>query len=158
MGGGMSSRLFQEAREKRGLCYTIFAQAAAYADAGTLMIYSGTSGADVAGLSELIIDELRRAGDGLSHREVARARTQMRAGLLMGLESSSARCERLARMIAIWGRIVPIEEGLAKLDAVTPESVQAYSQTLAQKGAAMALYGPVEGAPSLEVLTDRLAA
>ncbi|MEL6583522.1 MAG: pitrilysin family protein, partial [Pseudomonadota bacterium] len=75
MGGGMSSRLFQEAREKRGLCYTIFAQAAAYADAGTLMVYSGTSGDDVAGLSELVIDELRRAGDGLTEPEVARAKS-----------------------------------------------------------------------------------
>lgn len=158
MGGGMSSRLFQEAREKRGLCYTIFAQAAAYADAGTLMIYSGTSGEDVGGLADLIIDELRQAGDGLSAQEITRAKTQMRAGLLMGLESSSARCERLARMIAIWGRIIPLEEGLAKLDTVTAETVRAYAEGLSQKGAAMALYGPVERTPSLKTLKERLAA
>ena len=158
MGGGMSSRLFQEAREKRGLCYTIFAQAEAYADTGTLMIYSGTSGDDVAGLSELVMDELKRAADGFDPREIERAKAQMRAGLVMGLESSSGRCERMARMLAVWNRVVPVEEGLAKLDAVTVESVQAHAAALQGAPAAMALYGPVAATPDIDTLTARLAA
>ena len=97
MGGGMSSRLFQEVREKRGLCYTIFAQAAAYADTGTITLYAGTSEQQIGELMEITLRELVRAGDSLTPSEIERARAQMKAGLLMGLESASNRAERLAR-------------------------------------------------------------
>lgn len=159
LGGGMSSRLFQEAREKRGLCYTIFAQAGSFADTGMLTIYSGTSGEDVAGLSELCIDEMRRAADDMTEVEVARARTQLKAGMLMGLESPAARCERLARLVSIWGRVPPLEETVAKIDGVTRQGVADYAASLCQSGkAAMALYGPIETTPELKQLTARLAA
>ncbi|MEL6521347.1 MAG: pitrilysin family protein, partial [Pseudomonadota bacterium] len=118
LGGGMSSRLFQEIREKRGLCYSIFAQAGAYADTGMLTIYAGTSAQDIDGLMGLTLDELRRATSDLSEAEVARARAQMKAGLLMGLESPSARAERLARVVSIWDRVPAMEETIAKVDAV----------------------------------------
>jgi predicted Zn-dependent peptidase len=90
----MSSRLFQEIREKRGLCYTIFAQAGAYADTGMLTIYAGTSGEQIAIWRDLTIDEMKRAAEDMSAAELDRARAQMKAGLLMGLESPSARAER----------------------------------------------------------------
>ena len=112
-GGGMSSRLFQEAREKRGLCYTIFSQAGAYADTGTFTIYAGTSAEQLGELAELSVDELKRAADTLSEAEIARARAQMKAGMLMSLESPSSRAERLARLLAIWDRIPPLEETVA---------------------------------------------
>ncbi|MBB5516053.1 putative Zn-dependent peptidase [Rubricella aquisinus] len=159
LGGGMSSRLFQEAREKRGLCYSIFAQAGAYADTGTMMVYSGTSGEDVAGLAELVVDEIRRAGDGLTPAEIDRAKTQMKAGMLMGLESPSSRAERLARMLGIWGRVIPLDETVARIDAVNADTTRAYAERLRGSGqAAMALYGPVADAPALDALTTRLAA
>ncbi len=159
MGGGMSSRLFQEAREKRGLCYTIYAQAGAYSDTGSLTIYSGTSGDDVAGLSELCIDELKRSAEGMSVAELDRARNQMKAGLLMGLESPASRCERLARMTGIWGRVPGLEEVVGKIDAVNAQTLRDYAQRLCQKSApSLALYGPVEQAPSVEVLAAKLAA
>jgi len=158
LGGGMSSRLFQEAREKRGLCYTIYAQAGAYSDTGALTIYSGTSGDDVAGLSELCIDELRRSADDMTIAELDRARNQMKAGLLMGLESPASRCERLARMVGIWGRVPNLEEVVGKIDAVTVQSVMDYAQRLCEKSApSMALYGPVEQTPAVEALAERLA-
>ncbi|MCP5088303.1 MAG: insulinase family protein [Rhodobacteraceae bacterium] len=158
-GGGMSSRLFQEVREKRGLCYSIYAQAGAYADTGTLTIYSGTSGEDVGGLSRICIDELRRAADDMGDAELARARAQMKAGMLMGLESPSARCERLARMVAIWGRVPGLDEVVEKIDAVTTGSVTDYVQGLCEKGKpSLALYGPVGSAPEVGELADRLAA
>ncbi len=159
MGGGMSSRLFQEAREKRGLCYTIYAQAGAYSDTGTMTIYSGTSGADVAGLSELCIDELKRSTEDMTVAELDRARNQMKAGLLMGLESPASRCERLARMVGIWGRVPDLDEVVGKIDAVTVQVLSDYAGRLCQKSApSMALYGPVEQTPDIAVLAEKLAA
>ncbi|MCY4181005.1 MAG: pitrilysin family protein [Litoreibacter sp.] len=159
LGGGMSSRLFQEVREKRGLCYSIFAQLGSYSDTGMMTIYAGTSGADIAGLADLTVDELRRAAGDVSEAEVARARAQMKAGLLMGLESPSNRAERLARLIGIWNRIPPLEETVAKIDAVDAVAVRDFAAQMAAKGqAAMALYGPVDSARDIEALNKRLAA
>ena len=159
LGGGMSSRLFQEARERRGLCYSIFAQAGAYADSGMLTIYAGTSAEDARGLVELTVDELKRVADDMSDAEVARARAQLKAGLLMGLESPSARAERLARLLAIWGRVPAIDETIALIDAVTTGDVRDHAARLTQSGrAALALYGPVAATPDLAEIAGRLAA
>ncbi len=159
LGGSMSSRLFQEIREKRGLCYTIYAQAGAYADTGMMTIYAGTSEASMAGLAEITIDEMKRAADDMRPDEVERARAQMKAGLLMGLESPSNRAERLARMIQIWGRVPGLEEVVEKIDAVTLANVQILAEKIAQDApVALALYGPVQDAPTLEALQTRRAA
>ena len=159
LGGGMSSRLFQEVREKRGLCYSIFAQAGAYADTGMITIYAGTSESQIGELAELTVAELARSTESLTPTELSRARAQMKAGLLMGLESPSARTERLARLLAIWDRVPPLEETIAHIDAVTTEDVRRFAGNLAQNGrAAMALYGPVKNAPELVALQGRLAA
>ncbi|MBT8153099.1 insulinase family protein [Epibacterium ulvae] len=159
MGGGMSSRLFQEIRENRGLCYSIFAQAGSYADTGALTIYAGTSGDQVGELAQVTIDELKRATHDLSDQEIARARAQMKAGMLMGLESPSNRAERLARLVQIWGRVPSLEQTIAKIDAVTTADVRKLAETYAvQAPAALALYGPVETAPTLEALQERRAA
>src|SRR5690606_8619079 len=158
MGGGMSSRLFQEARERRGLCYTIFAGLSPHDDTGMLTVYAGTGHDQLRELSDLIMDEMRRAADGLAEAEIARARTQLKAGLLMGLESASARAERLARQTQIWGRVYSIEETVALIDAVTRNSVRDYAMSLCS-GAPMAaaLYGPVSDAPDLPAMAARLA-
>lgn len=158
-GGGMSSRLFQEAREKRGLCYTVFSSIGSYRDTGLMTIYAGTSAEDVGALGDLCIDELKRAADDLSDAEVDRARAQMKAGLLMGLESPSSRAERLARLVDIWGRVPPLSETIDKINAVGDADVRGYAQDLVNSGqAALALYGPVKDARDLEALTRRLAA
>jgi len=159
LGGGMSSRLFQEAREKRGLCYSIFAQAGAFSDTGMLTIYAGTSGEDIAPLADLCVDELRRSAEDMTEAEVARARTQLKAGLLMGLESPSSRCERLARMVGIWDRVPPLSEAVAKIDAVTVGGVAEFARGLCGADtASLALYGPVSSAPGVEALKARLTA
>ena len=159
LGGGMSSRLFQEVREKRGLCYSIFAQTGAYADTGMTTIYAGTSGDQIDELASLTIDEMKRAADTMTETEVNRARIQMKAGLLMALESPSSRAERLARLVGIWGRVPEIDEVVAKIDAVTAESVRAFAGSIVSSAKpSMTLYGPVEKAPSLGKLTDRLVA
>ncbi|WP_439120514.1 M16 family metallopeptidase [Marivita sp.] len=159
LGGGMSSRLFQEIREKRGLCYTIFAQTGAYSDTGMTTIYAGTSGEEIKDLTNLTIDEMKRAADDMSPAEVARARAQMKAGLLMGLESPSSRTERLARMIQIWGEVPSLEDTVSRIDSVTTGDVRAFGEHLVHKApAAMALYGPVGAAPDLSALSQRRVA
>lgn len=159
LGGSMSSRLFQEVREKRGLCYSIYASAGAYADTGMMTIYAGTSAEQLAGLAEITIDELKRAAEDMRPDEIERARAQMKAGLLMGLESPSNRAERLARMVQIWGRVPPLDEVITRIDAVTLDDVRRLAEeTAAEAPAALALYGPVAEAPSLEALQQRRAA
>ncbi len=159
LGGGMSSRLFQELRERRGLCYTIFTQAGSYADTGLLTLYAGTGQAQIRELAEVTMDELRRAAGGLSEAEIARARAQMKAGLLMGLENPSARAERLARMLATWDRIPTPEETVARIDAVTAADLRAFGERLiGGPGPAIAMIGPVGDAPEREALARRLAA
>lgn len=158
MGGGMSSRLFQKIREERGLCYSIFAQSGAYEDTGQITIYAGTSEEEIGDLVGLTMDELKRAADDMSEAEVNRARAQLKAGLLMGLESPSSRAERNARLLAIWGRVPGVEETVAKIDAVSVGDVRTYAEGLVSAKAALALYGPVEEAPDLEAVKARLAA
>lgn len=159
MGGGMSSRLFQELRENRGLCYTIFAQAGAYSDTGMTTIYAGTSSEQLGELATLTMDEMKRAADDMTAEEVARARAQMKAGMLMGLESPSNRAERLARMVAIWGYVPSIEDTVERIDSVTTGDVRTFAGSLVTSApAAMALYGPVENAPELDALKARLVA
>lgn len=158
LGGGMSSRLFQEAREVRGLCYTIFAQCSAWQDAGMMTIYAGTGAGELAQLVELTADELNRAARDLGEAEVARARAQTKAGLLMGLESASARAERLASMLSAWGRVLPLEEVVERIDAVGVAQARAAAERLAAGTPALALYGPVEQAAPVEALAARLVA
>ena len=159
MGGGMSSRLFQEIREKRGMCYSIFAQAGAYSDTGMTMLYAGTGADQIAELALVCMDEMKRAAEDMSEAEVNRARSQMKAGLLMGLESPSSRAERMARMVQIWDRVPELSETIAMIDDVDVAKVRQFGETLVSGSKmAMALYGPVAGAPDLDKLKQRLAA
>jgi predicted Zn-dependent peptidase len=159
LGGSMSSRLFQEIRERRGLCYTIYAQAGAYSDTGMMTIYAGTSAEQLQDLAQITIDEMKRAAEDMTQAELERGRAQMKAGLLMGLESSSNRAERLARMLQIWGRVPPLDEVVEKIDTVTLADLRDIAErTIATAPAAMALYGPVEAAPTLAALQERRAA
>ena len=156
MGGGMSSRLFQKIREEKGLCYSIFAQSGAYEDTGQITLYAGTSAEEIGQLTDLTIDELKRAADDMSEPEVARARAQIKAGMLMGLESPSSRAERIARLLAIYGRVPDVQEAVARIDAVTTADVRRYAGELTASGTALALYGPVAAAPSLDQIRARL--
>ncbi|RJL07919.1 insulinase family protein [Paracoccus siganidrum] len=159
LGGGMSSRLFQKIREERGLCYTIFAQSGFHDDTGMLTIYAGTGAGDIGELARLTVDEIRRAAEDMSEAEIARAKAQIRASLLMGLESPSSQAERMARTLAIWGRVPDPAEVAERIAAVSVAEVRAHAERLiAAARPALALYGPVEGAPAREELAERLAA
>jgi len=158
LGGGMSSRLFQKIREERGLCYSIHAQSGSHDDTGMITIYAGTSAEEIGELAALTMDEMARAAGDMTEAEVARARAQMRAGLLMGLESPSGRAERLARLVAIWGRVPDLAEAIARIDAVGRDAVRDFGARLVAGGQpALALYGPAGAAPGLGALRARLA-
>jgi predicted Zn-dependent peptidase len=158
LGGGMSSRLFQKVREENGLCYTIFAQSGAYEDTGQITIYAGTSSEEIASLAQLTVEELKRAPQDMSSAEVERARVQLKAGLLMGLESPSSRAERLARLLAIYDRVPSLDEAIAKIDAVTCQDVRDFAANMNMARSAMVLYGPISKAPDLASLRKALAA
>ena len=158
MGGGMSSRLFQKIREERGLCYSVFAQAGAHEDTGMITIYAGTSEEDIGALCALTMAELKRAADDMTEAEVARARAQLKAGMLMGLESPSSRAERMARYLAAYGRVLGLDELTAQIEAVTMPLVRGFGGRLAGSGrSALALYGPVAAAPGLQQLREELS-
>lgn len=158
LGGGMSSRLFQEAREKRGLCYTIFAQAGAFLDSGLLTIYAGTGAAETKALAELTADVIRGAAEGFTQAELDRARAQVKAGIVMGLESPSARAERLARSLMIWGEAPDLAKTMEKIEAVDVAGIRAAAAGLTARRATLAWYGPVKRAPDLAAFEARLAA
>jgi predicted Zn-dependent peptidase len=122
-GGGMSSRLFQEIREKRGLVYAIHSFAHSYRDGGLFGIYAGTGEEEAAELVAALCEEARKLEDGLSAVELARAKTQMKAGLLMSLESTSARCEQLAQHLLIHGTPFDPPEIVRRIEAVDDAAI-----------------------------------
>ena len=158
VGGGMSSRLFQEVREIRGLCYSIYTFHAPYSDTGMFGLYAGTDANDVPELMRVVVGEITNAVESISEAEIARAKAQMKAGLLMGLESSSARTEQLARQMFAWGRPIPIDELVARIEAVTVESARAAGRLLIARGQpAVAALGPGAGLESAATIAESLA-
>jgi predicted Zn-dependent peptidase len=157
LGGGMSSRLFQEVREVRGLCYSIYTYHTPYADTGFFALYAGTDAQDAPELMQVAIDEISAAAETVSEAEVARAKAQMKAGLLMALESSSARAEQLARQIIIHGRPIPLEEITAKVESVTVEDARAAGKALISRSRpALAALGTGAGLERAAVIAESL--
>lgn len=125
LGGGASSRLFQEARENRGLCYSIYAFASGFADAGLLGIHASTGPEEVADLRDIVVRELLDiAAQGPTEAEVRRVKAQLKAGLLMALESSGARADQIARQMIAFGRPISLTEMTERIEAVTVASVR----------------------------------
>jgi predicted Zn-dependent peptidase len=158
LGGGMSSRLFQEVRELRGLCYSIYAFHSPYHDTGLFALYAGTDPADVEELMRVAVGEIVIAAETMTEVEVARAKTQMKAGLLMALESSATRAEQVARQMITYDRPMTVEEIVAKIEAVTVESVREAGRALVRRGRpAVAVLGPGTGLESAAAIAESLA-
>jgi predicted Zn-dependent peptidase len=157
LGGGMSSRLFQEVREIRGLCYSIHAFHIPYSDTGLFGLYAGTDETDAPELMRVVIDQIGNATETLNEAEVNRAKAQMKAGLLMALESSEARVGQLARQMLSYGRPIPLDEIVGKVDAVTVESARAAGRALVARGRpAIAALGPGSGLESTAAIAESL--
>jgi len=157
LGGGMSSRLFQQVREQRGLCYTIHTFHMPYVDTGMFALYAGTDAGDATELMQVCVDEIADAAQTITEAEVARVKTQMKAGLLMALESSEARTSQLARQMLIYGRPISLEEIVAKIDAVTMERTRAAGRLLLSRGRlAVATLGPDRGLDKAVTIAEGL--
>ena len=121
LGGGMSSRLFQEVREHRGLCYSVYAFHWGFSDTGIFGIHAATGGEDLPELVPVILDELRKSSEVIHQQEIDRARAQIRAQLLMGQESPAARAGQIARQMILYGRMIPNTEMMERLAGITTQ-------------------------------------
>ncbi len=156
LGGGMSSRLFQEAREKRGLCYAISAFGQSSKDSGVIVVYTGTGEAEAGQISALIAGEMENLALGATDAEVARAKAQMKSSLLMGLERPGQRAEQIAGQMFSHGRVLTIEELTARLDAVDAAAVRRFGErVMAASNPAIAAVGPVGELESHDRFTRR---
>lgn len=159
LGGGMSSRLFQEVREARGLAYSVYAYAQSYVDGGGVGIYAGTGPAEVAELVPVIAQEMHALTVTANEPEIARARAQLKAGLLMSLESSSSRMDQIGRQMLVYGRVLPIEEIVAAIDTVDAAAVhKVAARTLSAAPLTLAAIGPLSQLESYDAIRRRFAA
>jgi predicted Zn-dependent peptidase len=157
LGGGMSSRLFQEVREIRGLCYAIYAFHTPYSDTGLFGLYAGTDAVDAPELMRVVVDQIGSTAETLTEAEVGRAKAQMKAGLLMALESSSARVDQLARQMIAYGRPIPVDEIVARVEAVTVDSARAAGRALIGRSRpAVTALGPGRGLESAAAIAESL--
>jgi predicted Zn-dependent peptidase len=147
-GGGMSSRLFQEVREKRGLVYSVYSFVSAYADGGLFGIYAGTGEAEAAELMPVVCDEMAKLTRDIEESE---------ASILMSRESTGACCEQLAQQLLIWGRPIPPEEMLEKIVAVDLASLGRLAGRLVASRPCFAALGPLGRVESFDCLAGRLA-
>ncbi|WP_366657691.1 pitrilysin family protein [Fodinicurvata sp. EGI_FJ10296] len=156
LGGGMSSRLFQEIREKRGLVYTIHSFSSSYCDSGLFGVYAGTGGEDATELVPVLCDQLMAVTGEVTDEEVERARAQLRAGLVMGMESTMARCEQAGQQMLIYGRVLSMEEQLESLAAVDATAVRRVATRLLSSRPTLGALGPASALESYDGIAGRL--
>jgi predicted Zn-dependent peptidase len=157
-GGGMSSRLFQEVREERGLVYAIHSFAHGYRDGGLFGIYAGTGEEEAAELMPVLCDETLRLADGFEPVELARAKAQMKAGLLMSLESTSARCEQMAQHMLIHGTPFDPADLVRRIEAVDDAAVARVVAGWRAGPPTLVALGPVRRLAEFARLRERLGA
>ena len=147
LGGGMSSRLFQNIREKQGLAYTVYSELAMYRDAGCMLIYAGTSLKSAGKVIESIVHELHEvAATQVTREELRRAKDHLKGSFVLGLESTSSRMGNLARQELYFKRFFSLDEMLERIERVTAEEVQALAQQFFDpKQMAVAMLGRLEG-------------
>ncbi|QEO18059.1 M16 family metallopeptidase [Acetobacter vaccinii] len=158
LGGGMSSRLFQEIREKRGLVYSVYSFNVPFMDGGVFGIYAGTGEKECAELIPVTLEELQKVQVNITQDELVRARAQLKSSLLMSLESTGSRCEQIARQLQIFGRIIPTEETVRRIEAVTPDDIRRVAAQVFSGTPTLAALGPIGRIPSLQNIAETLAA
>ncbi|MBO6639415.1 MAG: insulinase family protein [Roseitalea sp.] len=159
LGGAMSSRLFQEVREKHGLCYSIYAFHWGFSDTGVFGVHAATEPGDLPKLLELIIGELSRAAYDIDESELDRARAQFRASLLMSGESAPSRAGQIARQILLFGRPIPNEELLLRLDNLTVSRLRDLAgRIFVESAPTVSAVGPVDSLMDMDDIRARLIA
>ncbi|MGX6602636.1 M16 family metallopeptidase [Micromonosporaceae bacterium Da 78-11] len=145
LGGGMSSRLFQEIREKRGLAYSVYSYGTQYADAGLFGVYAGCAPGKADEVLDLIRTELARvAADGVTAEEIARGKGMVKGSYVLGLEDTGSRMSRLAKSELMYGDLMGVDELLARVDAVTSDEVAAVAAEILAQPMSLAVVGPFD--------------
>ncbi|KAB0679569.1 M16 family metallopeptidase [Aureimonas leprariae] len=158
LGGGMSSRLFQEVREKRGLCYAIYSFHWSFSDSGLFGVHAATGEEELAELAPVIAEELARAAEGIQPAEVARARAQMRSSLLMSQESPASKAGQIARQLMFNGSIIGNEELLDRLAAIDAARLTSLAEaTFLGRSPTLAAIGPIDRLPRVDEIGRGLA-
>ena len=153
LGGGMSSRLFQEIREKRGLVYSVYSYASAHADAGAFGVYAGCAPSRVDEVLRIARAELALAAEkGLTDEEVARAKGAMRGSLVLGLEDTGAQMSRIGKAALVHGEVLTLDELVAKIDAVTPDDVREAADLVLNQPLSLGIIGPFQDRDFAEAL------
>lgn len=152
-GGGMSSRLFKEIREKAGLVYTVYSFSNSHSQSGLFGIYAGTDGAKVRELIYKTVEEIKKVRNSfVEMEELERAKTQLKASILMNLESTSSTSEVLARQMLVFGRIVPINEMVQRIEKITLEDIKRVANQILSSKPTFALIGAIDDYPDYEEL------
>jgi predicted Zn-dependent peptidase len=158
LGDGMASRLFQEVRESRGLCYSISAFHWPFEETGLIGIHAATGQEDLAELMPVIVTEIAKLADSIEASELDRAKAQLRATLLMALESPVARAGQMARHMLIYGRPLPVAEIVEKIETVSVADVTGLAGRVFAGPGALSAIGPIAPLPELDEITSQLAA
>lgn len=156
LGGGMSSRLFQEVRERRGLAYSISTFSGAYEDGGLFGVYAGTGPGQAGELVPVVCDEVCRVAEDVGEEEIRRARNQLKASILMSLESTMSRCEQMGQQYLVFGRHLPTEEVVARIDEVDVSAVRRAAHRLRGNRPTVAALGPLGGLEDYDRIAARL--
>jgi predicted Zn-dependent peptidase len=156
LGGGMSSRLFQEVREKRGLCYSVYAFHWGFSDTGIFGVHAATGQSDLEELIPVIVSELQKTGETILPEEVDRARAQYHAGLVMSAESAASRASQIARQMLLFGRPIVREELVERLSALTVDRLSDLSYRLFSSKPTVAAIGPVGSLAAYEAIRSAL--
>jgi predicted Zn-dependent peptidase len=158
LGGGMSSRLFQEVRERRGLCYSVYAFSMGLTDSGMFVIHAAGAPDKADELFAVIRAELERAADsGFKQAEIDRVKAQLKMGLLAGLESSSGRAEQLARHVLFYGRLLSRAELIERIEKVDAADLQAMVEQVLASPLSLATVGPILNVARFEAVAEKFA-
>jgi len=155
-GGGMSSRLFQQIREVRGLAYSVYSFIQSYADGGLFGVYAGTSSDEVGQVADIVAEELKNLPDRVTETEIARARAQMRADLLMGRESTSGRAEQVSGQLFAYGAPISTDTLLARIEAVDRDAVARIARRLMASRPTVTSIGPTKHVPAADDIAAKL--
>ncbi|WP_459799725.1 M16 family metallopeptidase [Herbidospora sp. RD11066] len=146
LGGGMSSRLFQEIREKRGLAYSAYSYTSQYADTGQFGVYVGCLPAKIDDVLKICRDEIARVvSEGFTEEEITRGKGQMRGGLVLGLEDTGSRMSRIGKSELVYDRLMSVDEVLERIDAVTAADIAEVASDVLTRPLTLAVIGPFAG-------------